>query len=509
LLCANPKQDANHCGACNKACPPGEACQNGACAPCPNCPLWGHSTDVLWKQVAVDAKDNVYLAGTVIRSFLWNGSIVPLKGKTGLFITKQSNQGSVLWSTTAHSSGVLNINSFVTAPDGSLYIAGDWSDKATFGSTTLTAKGSYDGFVARLDPKGNWQWLQAFGGSELDSVRSIHPHPNGNITLAILTQGDIRIGGVTHTASVAQQKQILHIAQFDSNRRHIWTHTLHLNQGSLVSQMASDANDNIYIAVSFSGTFPFGNQTFRTNQLINTALLTFSPKGQPMWARHIKALHTAPYALRLTPKGELFLSGSFSGTLTTPNKPIPSKGLSDVFVSKWDRQGSPKWFITAGGPGSDTPTRHVIDTKGRLFIGIKYARHLTVGKLFYSSPNKAPYDGVIAQLETSTGTWKGMLPLDAPQGAYPATLALDAQQNLWLAGYFTGQPMALSKRLFPASPTGSHGFVVKMASPSLLCPTHLTNCNNTCVALTINKRHCGACNHQCPSGQTCQNGTCN
>jgi len=65
---------------------------------------------------------------------------------------------------------------------GHTYVCGYFYNTATFGTTTLSSTGSYDIFVGRLS-NGAWDWVQKAGGSSSDQCQDIAVDDGGNITI--------------------------------------------------------------------------------------------------------------------------------------------------------------------------------------------------------------------------------------------------------------------------------------------------------------------------------------
>ncbi len=56
------------------------------------------------------------------------------------------------------------------AADGSVYLVGHFTGTASFGLHTVTSAGGFDGYIAKTDPAGRWQWVTTFTGQGLWSV---------------------------------------------------------------------------------------------------------------------------------------------------------------------------------------------------------------------------------------------------------------------------------------------------------------------------------------------------
>ncbi len=141
--------------------------------------------------VALDNAANVYITG----------SFTTALGDLDIFVSKYATGGgAALWTETASGSGDdeglgiaihedLNVN---------VYVTGDFFRSATFNTTTLTALGDGDAFVAKYDgPTGGFGWAKAMGGAEsgfVDKARGIGVDSSGNPYVTGIFKGDATTG---------------------------------------------------------------------------------------------------------------------------------------------------------------------------------------------------------------------------------------------------------------------------------------------------------------------------
>ncbi|HOC95160.1 MAG TPA: SBBP repeat-containing protein, partial [Candidatus Cloacimonadota bacterium] len=84
------------------------------------------------------------------------------------------------WAKGAGGTGEDICNSVARDNSGNYYVAGSFSGRVSFGSTTLASSGSGDIFVGKLDPSGNWLWARKAGGTLHDVASSIAVDSAGN-----------------------------------------------------------------------------------------------------------------------------------------------------------------------------------------------------------------------------------------------------------------------------------------------------------------------------------------
>ena len=97
--------------------------------------------------------------------------------------TSRSSNNALLWG--AHVAGSGSTDSVMSIEMDALghtYVCGYFYNSATFGTTTLSATGSYDIFVGRMS-NGVWDWVHRAGGSSSDQCHDIAVDDGGNITI--------------------------------------------------------------------------------------------------------------------------------------------------------------------------------------------------------------------------------------------------------------------------------------------------------------------------------------
>ena len=62
-------------------------------------------------------------------------------------------------------------NGIKVGPDQNLYVTGQFSATATFGSTSITSAGGLDAFVAKYSPSGTLVWIAQAGGPQVQRKR--------------------------------------------------------------------------------------------------------------------------------------------------------------------------------------------------------------------------------------------------------------------------------------------------------------------------------------------------
>lgn len=118
---------------------------------------------------------------------------------------------------------------------------------------------------------------------------------------------------------------------------------------------AFDPNGNrLYACGRFSGSSPFASTTLNSAGSTDIFVARFTGQGQAVWAK--RAGGTAAdeaTAIAVAPGGDVYVAGTFRGTITFESLQLVSVGQRDVFLAKYSSEGVLEWVRRAGGPGDD------------------------------------------------------------------------------------------------------------------------------------------------------------
>ena len=282
----------------------------------------------------------------------------------------------------------------VADPQANVYIAGWFSGTATFGTTTLTASGSNDAFIAKLDLAGNWLWVVQAGSDAGPTA------PPFNLT--------VREG---------------------------------------ISGLALDAAGNVYVHGFFADTATFGTSTLTTIPAVASSCFvgSLTPAGQWRWASAPTTRNTPDAVngqivsrhLAVDPvSGAVYITGMLSGDYefgaTHVNFPNP---FFSGYVAKLSPGGQWEWIRTPASSSMNTITSVAVDGAGQPYVMGDYGGTTTFGSTILTGGS----DSFVAGL-TATGQWRWALQLDAVGmgSMYARELKMSPQGTLY--GVLTSNP---------------------------------------------------------------------
>ena len=111
-------------------------------------------------RLALDTAGNIYVTGGFKNKGVYGSDTLVSRGDWDIFVTKLDNSGDFQWARRAGSNKGDRGNGIAVAPDGDVYIDGEFRNEADFGSDTLNHKSRKDIFVAKLRPNGDWVWAR-------------------------------------------------------------------------------------------------------------------------------------------------------------------------------------------------------------------------------------------------------------------------------------------------------------------------------------------------------------
>jgi len=196
-------------------------------------------------------------------------------------------------------------HSIVALAEGSALVTGWFNTSATFGpgepnQTVLTSAGSYDVFVARYNANGTLAWVKRAGGSGSAGGRSI----------AMLSDGSMLVSG-----------QFSESATFGAGEPH--------------QTILTSAGENDFFVAKYNadGTLEWVTQAGGSRDDYYSSIAALSD-------------------------GSALVAGYFQGSATFgPGEPhqtiLTSAGWEDIFIARYNANGTLAWAKRAGGSGWD------------------------------------------------------------------------------------------------------------------------------------------------------------
>jgi hypothetical protein len=167
---------------------------------------------------------------------------------------------------------------------------------------------------------------------------------------------------------------ILSLCFFSSNAQLLseqWARTAGGTVTDTATAVAVDNQGGVYIAGSFkSSSFAIGNITLTNAGGSDIFIAKYDTAGNFLWAKRFGGSgNESVRRMALSVDGSLYLTDTFSASITIGDSTLTSVGQVDVYVAKFDNTGQLQWTRRIGGNLTETNPDIITDAHGAVYIG--------------------------------------------------------------------------------------------------------------------------------------------
>ena len=371
------------------------------------CGMTGNAQSFLWAKnmggtgsdgdlgvaVAVDRNSNVFVAGSfssATADFNLGGSPAATLTRTGNIdgvLAKYDAAGGYLWAKRmgGSSGSYAAAKGVATDGNGNVYITGVFGKSSGLGGVTvdfnpggsggmLTNTGYPDVFLAKYAPDGTFLWAKNMGGTGTDQGAGVATDGDNNVYITGYFNSPT--ASFPGTLTAINGTYDVFVAKYDSSGNYLWGRNQGGTSTDLAAGIAVDGNDNVYITGTFGATADF-NTGGTLGQLKNIGgpdvfLAKYDRNGTYLWAKGMGGLDNDQGAGVATDgNNNVYVIGMFYGAGNF--NPGGGGGAltavdQDVFLVKYDSIGNYLWTKGVGGSSDDWAQGVAVDDYGNVFI---------------------------------------------------------------------------------------------------------------------------------------------
>lgn len=303
-----------------------------------------------------DNLGNVYAIGEYqgIQTF---GSITlnPV-GYNNIYVAKFDPSGACIWaiagsnppSGIAYSGGITMDNNY------NIYITGYFSGLLTIGVNSVTATGSNDAFLAKLDNSGNCIWLKHFGGNYEDIGVDVDFNTNGFLHVTGTFTGQIYFDGYT-TTNTSNTVADIFIAKSDLNGNCVNLKKAGGAGSEVVTDIKIDNANQLLITGYYESGAIFGGSTLTSQGAGDLFVAKYDDVNQYLtWIANGGGHGNDPgTSVGVDAANNVYVTGSIGDTANIGGTVLLDNGYGNIFVAKLSSSGTWQWAKKAGGSGTD------------------------------------------------------------------------------------------------------------------------------------------------------------
>lgn len=415
--------------------------------------------------IAVDKHQNIIITGYFRNWMDFDPHPIIVNGSNSgpcdnIFLAKYDSLGDYLWHKSCGGNGIDAGTDVITDNSGNIYFTGNFDDIGNFDLLTATANStSKDIFLAKFTPSGSCSWVNAFGGVWADYGMSVTIDKAGKLLLTGTYWGtaDFDAGPASAIFTATGGGVDPFFAKYDLAGNYIWAKSLSGVLNFETSNcISTDNSGNICITGVFDGALdvdPGPSATFlNSNGANDTYIAKYNSSGNFIWANSIGNISNDDVGTSVcfSNGGDVVALGDFwKKTDFDPSPAIINLdigvNLDNVFLAKYSSaNGSYIFAKDIGGiPGlsSETGNSIAVDALGNSYVVGNFGGNadfdpgLGVATLTSSGASDiflTKYDAL------SNYVWAFNLGCFGSYQANASSVACDANNNVYISGYFTG-----------------------------------------------------------------------
>lgn len=371
----------------------------------------------------------------------------------------ESCVGNPLYSLGFSSDGdeALQIAHIAVTREGRAYVLGHVLDRIVVNGVPIESAGGWDVFLFALDPAGKLLWTKRFGDADDQRGADLAVDAQGNVVLTGTFSGTIDFGEGPLSTTGGFDADVF-VAKLDSNGNPLWGKKFGDASPQRGSGIAVNAAGQIFLTGGFSGEIDFGTGALTSAGDSDVFIARLAPDGTAQWsARFGDAAAQAGTRVAADENGGVFVAGDVDGVINLGGGPLASAGATDIFVAHFGASGAHLFSQHYGGAGVDRGGSVAAAGQGAVVVTGFFSSEIDLG----SGPvtTTGDFDGFVMKIGADGKTiWARLFGGAGPELA--TDVAADVANNVIVGGTFAGT------MLYPGGATDSAGvedvFVAKL-----------------------------------------------
>lgn len=283
--------------------------------------------------ITIDNSGNTYIAGRFKGSASFGSEFSFDSGNSyNGFVAKLNDKGEVEWA--KNFDGASNRGYGITVDEsGNTFVTGKFADTTNFdNNTSLTSKGGDDVFITKLNDKGEIAWAKNFGSEFSDEGYDVALDKAGNVYLTGFFKRSITFGDTTLKSNGSKDG---FVAKLDTAGEVKWAKKFGGTSDDESLGISVDEADNIYLTGSFEDKITFGDTTLTSAGGKDAFIAKLDKMGMVKWAKQLgSSAVDEGFDIAVKGDSETYFTGSFENTATIGDTEIESNGEEDAFLVK-------------------------------------------------------------------------------------------------------------------------------------------------------------------------------
>lgn len=293
-------------------------------------------------------------------------------------------------------------------------------------------------------------WVKNLGGTGADvsSGFTTATDSRGNIFISGTFQGTASFGSFSLTASGSDD---IFLAKLNCNGTVLWAVKIGSTgtEGTYVS-LAINANDKVYITGAHENNCVFTSTDATTINLTSAGstdifLAQYDTLGVLQWAKNIGGGSgiEQPFVVAVDKVQDIYVTGYYGGisgaSCSFNGTPYSCAGVYDMFLEKLDASGNFIWVRTGGSTGDDIGVSIGIDNANNVYLGIQHWNTLTLSNstLTVSHHPVTGWDAAVIKYDSSGyAIWAQTI--SGPQFEGIGGIIFDAFDKVYFTGLVMG-----------------------------------------------------------------------
>jgi hypothetical protein len=284
-----------------------------------------------------------------------------------------------------------------------VYICGGFRGSVTFGTNVVPLSIQDKGYVAKLDSNLDFIWSKVLAGTlASDYVRSheLTILDNQDVFLTGIFDNVINFGNYTLTGTGSND---LFLAKLDAlDGTHIWSKHFGKNVSTNITSpsIAMDIKGHILLTGSFSGSMIIENKEITSATTADDIfVIKMLSTGKLMWIKRCGGdLGDTSFDIESDSDENVYITGSFVGDSAFSPEVITARGMSDLYLSKFDKDGTLVDIVTAGGLMTDTGSDLILDKEENIYVTGYFSGPVDFSPYIVASPHTSSNDAFIGKI---------------------------------------------------------------------------------------------------------------